>query len=118
MSEMGKRDLMAIGTRYDHYMELKEIFMVGVETVKNMRTSHRTQMDDVIKHKLDAAVEMIDKQICYLSDFSVQDQSGSQLDRELYAIERERVSTPKLLKAATDEPQDSRSIRPEENSST
>jgi hypothetical protein len=112
-----KLDLMETGTRYDHYMELVEAFNLGIETVNNMKESHRSTLDIEIRGRLKVTVEMIEKRINYLSGFSTETRPGSDLDRTVYAIEAQRQAAKKLLKGA-DETQNSDSRRIEENPST
>jgi hypothetical protein len=85
-----KRDLQEMGTRYDHYMELKEIFMTGIEVINGMVEAHRTPGDTATKKKLEGAVEVIDKQLLYLSDYDKQVVFFADLPKTLRDIEKER----------------------------
>jgi hypothetical protein len=119
MTVLVKRDLMEMGTRFEHYNELREVFMSGIETINNMRPAYRSAVDEVIKNNLNIAVTMIDKQLAFLSGLSVEEHSGSNLDRQLHSIEMQRQAAKKLLKGANDDDtQDSSLRRFEENPST
>lgn len=101
-----KVSLDETGTRYDHYMELKETFMLGIEVINNMRPAYRSTGDELVKGKLEIAVEMIDKRLSYLAGLSIAEHSGSDLDRELYKIEAERQARKKLLTGGSNGPND------------
>ena len=71
MDSVGEKlDLMQQGTRYDHYMELKEVFLLGIDLIEKMQPQYRTPQDMVTRVKLAAAVEVIDKRMAYLSDYN------------------------------------------------
>lgn len=73
MDSVGTRlDLMQMGTRYDHYTELKEIFALGIEVINNMRPGIASEGDKKMKVKLEAAVELIEKRLLYLADYENQ----------------------------------------------
>ncbi len=119
MTELAKRDLLETGTRFEHYNELREVFMSGIEAINNLRPAYRSAVDEVIKNNLDIAVMMIDKQLAFLSGLSVEEHSGSNLDRQLHAIEVGRQAAKKLLKGANDDDtQDFNLRRSQENPST
>lgn len=73
-----KLDLQETGTRYSHYMELKEVFMLGIDVIERMQPGHLSEGDKKTKAKLEAAVEVIEKRIKYLADF----------DTKIYAVNR------------------------------
>lgn len=70
MDSTGKRiSLTETGTRYDHYMELREIFMDGIDVLTRMNQGFVSDADKVVKVKLTNAVEMITRRMDILSDF-------------------------------------------------
>lgn len=102
MDSVGQRlDLTQVGTRYDHYMELKEVFMLGIEVIDGMRPHLVSEADRRTKVKLEAAVELIDRRLKYLSDF----------DDKIFSVSREvkaaGIHRTPLLGAGNDsEPKD------------
>jgi hypothetical protein len=68
IDDVPKLDLMEMGTRWQHYAELRELFACGIEVIKTM--SFKSSGDDVMRVKLEGAVELIDIRINRLSDFS------------------------------------------------
>ena len=90
------------GTRFDHYMELKEVFMLGIDVIDRMNSSFVSDADRVTKIKLQNAVEVINKRLDYLSDFTEKTHYYGDLAREVNAAGIHR--TP-LLAGGSDEPQ-------------
>ena len=62
-----KLNLSEQGRRYDHYMELKEWAMTGLEVIE--RSKLTTEGDRRTKAKLEAFVEVLDRRIRYLADW-------------------------------------------------
>lgn len=62
-----KLDLLETGTRWQHYIELRDLFALGVVVLDGM--SVKSTMDDLKRKKLQAAVEMIESRINILSGF-------------------------------------------------
>jgi len=79
------RDLTEVGTRYDHYQELKELWMGGVEVLTRMHENYKTASDEVMRKQLEGAISLIDKQLDILSGF---DRKKFDLLREIEAIPR------------------------------
>lgn len=107
-----KLDLIQQGTRYDHYMELKEVFMLGVDVIDRMLPHLRSESDMKTRVKLEHAVELIDKRLKYLSNY---DDKIHAVNREIRAVGIHR--TPQLTEGAADakpQPKDSSVIRREE----
>lgn len=101
MDSVGSRlNLTETGTRYDHYMELKEVFMLGIEVIKGMRPGFASDIDKTTKVKLEHAVEVIDKRICYLSDFGDKATRYSDLGRVIDLVGKH--VTPQLTAGGTD----------------
>jgi hypothetical protein len=61
--------LEEVGTRYDHYMELKEIFADGVEIVKGALSIHSTVADRARLISLQNAVQEIENRLEVLSGY-------------------------------------------------
>lgn len=76
-------NLRELGTRYDHYMELKEVFLLGMDVIERMNQSFVSDADRVTKLKLSYAVEMINKRLDYLSDFVDKTSHWSSIAREV-----------------------------------
>jgi hypothetical protein len=72
-----KLDLMAMGTRYEHYSELRDLFAVGIEIITNMHV--KTSGDAIKKTKLEGAVELLEARLNLLSDFIYNSTYGSKL---------------------------------------
>lgn len=80
MDSVGEKiDLRQVGTRYDHYMELKEVFMLGVEVINGMSPQYVSDGDRRTKAKLEIAIECIDRRLKFLSDF----------DNKIFSVGRE-----------------------------
>lgn len=97
-----KLDLTEVGTRYDHYMELKEVFMAGVDIIDNMSNAHKTDGDKALRVKLSNAVAVIDHRLCYLADFNAKTAFWEKLPKEIREIENKRrfeANRQKLLEA-------------------
>jgi hypothetical protein len=69
-SVVARLDLEELGTRFNHYMELKEVFLLGIDVIDRMRPTYISDADRATRIKLTSAVEMINKRLDYLSDFS------------------------------------------------
>ena len=69
--------LMDKGTRWDHYSELRELFSIGIEILKNVRIKSST--DQLKRAQLQGVVELIDGRINLLSDFHFKTTFGSLL---------------------------------------
>ena len=103
MDSIGSRlDLLEKGTRYEHYVELKEVFMLGLDILERMNPSFMSDADKVMRVKLQNTVEVINKRLDYLSDFTEKTHYYGDLAREVNAAGIHR--TP-LLAGSSDEPQ-------------
>jgi len=82
----GKKNLQEKGTRYDHYMELREVFMEGIDVLTHMNQSFLSEADKTVRLKLTHAVEMITRRIDNLSDFADKTTSYSDLARQIKLV--------------------------------
>ena len=90
-------DLEEMGTRFEHYIELKDLFETGIEIIRNLR-NHATPGDEIKSIKLIHAVEMIGYRIDVLSGYSAQSNYGSDLSREIDQAHRDAdIPTKKTL---------------------
>ena len=102
MDSIGEKlDLRHVGTRYDHYMELKEVFMLGIELIDGMTPYLVSDGDRRTKVKLEAAVDCIDRRLKHLSDF---DDKIFSVGREVRAAGIHR--SPQLSGGDDEKPQD------------
>jgi 4-hydroxy-3-methylbut-2-en-1-yl diphosphate synthase IspG/GcpE len=69
--------LLELGTRWEHYAEIRELFACGVEILKNLSVKSITDRDKL--KKLEGAVELLDGRINLLADFHFQTTYGSKL---------------------------------------
>lgn len=79
----GRLNLQEQGTRYNHYMELKEIFMLGLEVISQMNPSYVSDSDRAMEIKLNHAVELIGRRLEYLSDFTDKTSNYGNLAKEI-----------------------------------
>jgi hypothetical protein len=75
--EHSKPDLLEMGTRWQHYVELRDLFADGIEIIKRMTI--KSSADAVKRVKLEAAVELLNARLNLLSDFIYNTTSGSKL---------------------------------------
>lgn len=99
-SVASKLDLNEQGTRYTHYMELKEVFLLGIDVIDRMNQSYISDSDKVTKTNLLIAVDMIERRLAYLSSFSVEASQFSDFGRELNSIKPH--VTPQLTGSPND----------------
>lgn len=91
-----KVDLQQQGRRYDHYMELKEWAMTGIDVIERSKLAN--EGDKRTKAKLEAFVEVLDRRMRYLADY----------DSKVFAVNRAIDAagihrTPALTTGATDD---------------
>jgi hypothetical protein len=77
-----KLNLDERGRRYDHYMELKEVFLLGIDIIDRMNPNYVTEADKEIKRKLE---------IDYLCNYSTEASGYSDLAREIDRISVHRT---------------------------
>lgn len=92
-------DLMETGTRYDHYMELRDVFTEGIEMLKQMSSMHKGVKEWEKQKTLEAAVRHIEGRIEYLADFQNQ---CYELGRTVDSIPKPTPTPQLLLSGATD----------------
>jgi predicted DNA-binding protein len=98
-----KLDLQELGTRYDHYMEMKEAFMLGIDVLDRMRPGYVSEADKALKAKLVTTVEVINKRLDYLSDFADKTGTYSALARQIEQAGKH--VTPTLTEGSNGKPQ-------------
>jgi hypothetical protein len=110
MLSVNKPSLTETGTRFDHYMELKEVFMEGVDVIDRMNPTYVSDNDRKLKSKLQSAVDMINRRLEFLSDFSKLTENYGDLAKAVRAAGIHR--TP-LLTEGTDAKQEPQNSNPE-----
>ena len=99
-SVASKLDLLETGTRYSHYMELKEVFLLGIDVIDRMNPNYLSESDKDTRRKLIISVDMIERRIAYLSNYSTKASGYSDLAREIDRIPAHR--TPLLTGSTND----------------
>lgn len=100
-SVASKLNLLERGTRYDHYMELKEVFLLGIDVIDRMNPNYLTESDKLMRTNLKTTVEMIEKRLAYLTNYSTMASGYSDLAREIDRIPVHR--TPLLTAGSVNE---------------
>ncbi len=100
-SVASKLDLMERGTRFEHYMELKEVFLLGIDVVDRMNQRYLTESDKMMRTNLQTTVGMIEKRLAYLTSYSTETSDYSDLAREIDRISIHRT----LLTGSTNDTQ-------------
>jgi hypothetical protein len=77
---------MQVGTRYSHYLELREAFAEGVQIMKNALEYHSSDADKLRLQNLQIAVNYIDKRIEFLSEYDKHASQFSAFARDLNSI--------------------------------
>lgn len=85
-------DLMEKGTRYQHYMELIDIFSLGIEVLNNASSVQKSDTDEKTKVELQHAVNRIQSRMDVLSKYSAKQ----------YGLAAEINKIPKPPKEETD----------------
>src|SRR5208282_4100148 len=86
-----KLDLMEKGTRYQHYYELKEVFLLGIDVIDRMNQSYVSDTDKKMKADLTTTVGMIEKRLAYLVSYSTEASQYSDFGREIDRIQPHRT---------------------------
>lgn len=81
-----KLDLTETGTRYDHYMELRDAFATGVEIMKHALEVHKSVTDLQRMEKLQNSVDLINSRVNYLAEFDKLTTTYSDLAKTIRAI--------------------------------
>jgi hypothetical protein len=79
-------DLGEVGTRLDHYNELREIFMVGVEVINSMNPTYLTDIDRATRVRLQNASDSIQRRIDLFAKFPSGSGYGSWLQMTIDQI--------------------------------
>ncbi len=99
--------LYDVGTRYDHYMELKEIFADGVEIVREALKFHRTIHDQNRLTSLQHAVDEIENRLNVLSGYKDKTTRWGLLAAQIDAIpvHRDGQLTTKITEGSNVKPE-------------
>jgi hypothetical protein len=81
-------DLNEVGTRFDHYNELREVFMLGVEMIKGLHPNYYTDSDKEKQQKLQNAADAVQGRIDHLAKFPSGSGYGSWLQMTIDMIGR------------------------------
>lgn len=81
-----KLDLMERGTRFEHYYELKEVFLLGIDVIDRMNPKYLSESDKLMRTNLKTTVEMIERRLAYLANYSTMASGYSDLAREIDRI--------------------------------
>ena len=85
-------NLYETGTRFEHYLELRDLFMEGVQMLKDLNPAHRIESDDAKIIRLQNAADAIWQRISYLSDFVTETTHGSDMQREIDLLEQNKLT--------------------------
>ncbi len=77
-----------VGRRYDHYMELREIFAEGVEIIKNSQRINKNETNALRQKSLQHAVDEIDNRLEILSGYNGAMGRYGVVGKEIEAIPR------------------------------
>jgi hypothetical protein len=80
-----KKTLEDLGTRFQHLMDLREVWQNGIEAISRIKESYLSKGDVELRASLLVSVAMIDKQVDVMSDY---DNNKYNLRREIDAIPR------------------------------
>ena len=86
-------DLLEMGTRLDHYDELREVFMIGVELLKGLNPLYRSEVDISKQTRLQNAADEIAGRIDMLAKFRVETAYGGSFREDIELLHR----NPRLL---------------------
>jgi hypothetical protein len=89
-----KLDLMETGTRYEHYLELRDAFATGIVILSN-----QSQYEEVVNQttranikKLEGAVDLIESRVNFLSEYKTKMASHSDLAKLIRSIPPNRLA--------------------------
>jgi hypothetical protein len=94
--------LDGVGTRFDHYSELREVFADGIEIMTNMRAEHRSAADVIKLAELKAAEKLIAKRLEVLSGYERKMVYNATLPSTIRQVEIERLRAKLLLEGNVD----------------
>jgi len=81
-----KLDLEEVGSRYSHYMELREAFAEGVQIMTNALEFHGSDSDRMRLKRLQHAVDAIDRRMEFLAEYDTHASQFSKLAHALNTI--------------------------------
>ena len=93
--------LDGVGTRFEHYNELREVFAEGIEILTTTLSAHKSASDVIKLAELKAAEKMIVKRLEVLSGYERKTVYSGVLPSTVRQIEIERQRA-KLLKGNVD----------------
>lgn len=82
-----------IGTRYEFYMDLREIFADGVEILKNVLSVHPSETEKRRIESLQHAVDEIDNRLEVLAGFEVKMTRWGLIAREIESVYQQKLIT-------------------------
>ena len=83
--------LTGVGTRWEHYSELREVFALGISVIEQTNPVYRSPMDTKKLVKLKDAVELIDARMALLSGFDDQNRTYGDFDLMLRKMDGEKI---------------------------
>ena len=83
-------NLYEMGTRVDHYLELRDLFLEAVQVLKDLNPSYRTDTDEANIARFQNAADAIWGRISHLSDYVNETVYGSKMQEEIDLIGRNR----------------------------
>ena len=86
-------NLYEMGTRFEHYLELQELFLDAVQMLKGLNPAHRIESDDAKIIRLQNAADAIWQRISHLSDYVNDTTYGSAMQKEIDTIVQNKLLT-------------------------
>lgn len=83
-----RMNLYETGTRFEHYLELHELFLEAMQMLKDLNPAHKTDIDTAKITRFQNAADAIWGRISHLSDYVNETTYGSDLQKEIDAIGR------------------------------
>jgi hypothetical protein len=92
-------DLLEQGTRYEHYVELRDAFDTGIVILNNAIQLHDSKSDVAARDRLQICVDLINSRIGYLAEYAKHTGQFSDLAKDVKACGIYR--TPLLAEVVT-----------------
>lgn len=92
-------DLLEQGTRYEHYVELRDAFDTGIVILNNAIQLHDSKSDKESRDRLQICVDLINSRIGYLAEYTKHTSQFSDLAKDVKACGIFR--TPLLAECVT-----------------
>ena len=83
-------NLYETGTRFEHYLELQELFLEAVQMLKDLNPAYRTDVDEAKITRLQNAADAVWGRISHLSDYVNETTYGSAMQKEIDLVGRNR----------------------------